>query len=68
VFQNAIADTPERALSTNINGTQPQQQQHPRRWRYNVFVWLPHHTVYVPPCETIQEVNVSQINFDPEQG
>ena len=57
VFQNAIADTPERALSTNINGT-----------NRNVFVWLPHHAVYVPPAETIQEVNISTNNFDPEQG
>src|SRR5256886_12260719 len=34
----------------------------------DVFVWLPHHAVYVPPAETIQEVNISTNNFDPEQG
>src|SRR5205814_683924 len=34
----------------------------------DVFVWLPHHAVYIPPAETVQEVNISTNNFDPEQG
>ena len=29
---------------------------------------MPHHTVYVPPVESIQEVNISTNNFDAEQG
>src|SRR5256884_1567525 len=68
VFQNAIADTPERALSTNINGTNRNNNNTRVDGAADVFVWLPHHTVYVPPAETIQEVNVSTNNFDPEQG
>jgi len=68
VFQNAIADTPERALSTNINGTNRNNNNTRVDGATDVFVWLPHHTVYVPPAETIQEVNVSTNNFDPEQG
>jgi hypothetical protein len=67
-FQNAIADTPERALSTNINGTNRNNNNTRVDGAADVFVWLPHHTVYVPPAETIQEVNVSTNNFDPEQG
>src|SRR2546422_8733415 len=67
-FQNAIADTPERALSTNINGTNRNNNNTRVDGATDVFVWLPHHTVYVPPAETIQEVNISTNNFDPEQG
>src|SRR5207244_4370437 len=68
VFQNAIADTPERALSTNINRTNRNNNNTRVDGAADVFVWLPHHTVYVPPAETIQEVNISTNNFDPEQG
>ena len=67
-FQNSIADTPERALSTNINGTNRNNNNTRVDGTADVFVFLPHHTVYVPPAETIQEVNVSTNNFDPEQG
>ena len=68
VFQNAIADTPERGLSTNINGTNRNNNNTRVDGAADVFVWLPHHAVYIPPAETIQEVNVSTNNFDPEQG
>ena len=68
VFQNAIADTPERALSFNINGTNRNNNNTRVDGAADVFVWLPHHTVYVPPAETVQEVNISTNNFDPEQG
>jgi hypothetical protein len=34
----------------------------------NVFLWLPHHTLYVPPVETIDAVNISTASFDAEQG
>src|SRR3989449_2231799 len=68
VFQNAIADSPERALSTNINGTNRNNNNTRVDGATDVFVWLPHHAVYVPPAETIQEVNISTNNFDPEQG
>lgn len=67
-FQNAIADTPERALSTNINGTNRNNNNTRVDGATDVFVWLPHHTVYVPPAETIQEVNIATNNFDAEQG
>ncbi len=44
VFQNAIADTPERALSTNINGTNRNNNNTRVDGATDVFVWLPHHT------------------------
>src|SRR5207247_1302706 len=67
-FQNAIADTPERALSFNINGTNRNNNNTRVDGATDVFVWLPHHAVYVPPAETVQEVNVTTGSFDAEQG
>ena len=34
----------------------------------SVFLWLPHHTAYIPPAETIETVNIATNNFDAEQG
>ena len=34
----------------------------------DVFVWLPHATLYVPPEETIETVNITTGSFDAEQG
>ena len=34
----------------------------------DILVTLPHHAAYIPPVESIQEVNVSTNNFDAEQG
>ena len=47
---------------------QPEQQRHKTDGATNVNVWLPHHTMYVSPAETIDTVNVSTSNFDAEQG
>src|SRR5205085_688868 len=67
-FQNANTDTPARALSTNINGTNRNNNSTRLDGAVNVFVWLPHHTVYVPPAETIADVNIATNNFDADQG
>ena len=67
-FQNAIADSPERALSFNINGTNRNNNNTRVDGATDVFVWLPHHAVYIPPAETVQEVNVTTGSFDAEQG
>ncbi|MFQ5737819.1 MAG: TonB-dependent receptor domain-containing protein [Acidobacteriota bacterium] len=67
-FQNAVSDTPERALSTNVNGTNRNNNRTIVDGAVNVNIWLPHHTNYVPPSDTIQEVNISTNNFDAEKG
>jgi Carboxypeptidase regulatory-like domain/TonB dependent receptor-like, beta-barrel len=67
-FQNAVTDTPARALTTNINGTNRNNNATRVDGAADVYVWLPHHTVYVPPSETIESVNISTNNFDAEQG
>jgi len=67
-FQNAEADTPERALSTNVNGQQRGANNTRVDGSADILVTMPHHAVYVPPVESIQEVNISTNNFDAEQG
>jgi len=67
-FQNANTDTPARALTTNINGTNRNNNNTRLDGATNVFIWLPHHTVYVAPAETIQEVNITTSSYDAEQG
>ena len=67
-FQNAVTDTPARALSTNVNGTARNSNNTRLDGTTNVFIWLPHHAVYVAPAETVYTVNISTDNFDAEQG
>lgn len=67
-FQNSITDTPARALTTNINGTNRNNNTTRLDGAANIYIWLPHHTVYVAPSETIEAVNVVTDNFDAEQG
>ena len=67
-FQNSVTDTPQRSLTTNVNGTNRNNNNTRVDGAGDVFVWLPHHTVYVPPEETIETVNVSTDSFDAEQG
>jgi hypothetical protein len=53
VFQNAQTDTPGRALSTNINGTNRNNNVTRIDGAASINVWLPHHVGYVAPVETI---------------
>jgi len=67
-FQNAVTDTPERALETNVNGTNRNNNNTRLDGSADIMIWLPHHAVYIAPSETVQEVNISTNNFDAEQG
>ena len=67
-FQNAIVDTPARALTTRVNGTPRNMNNTLTDGAANIFIWLPHHTVYVQPVESIETVNISTGSFDAEQG
>ena len=66
--QNSEVDTPGRALTTNVNGMDRNNNGTKTDGATNVNIWLPHHTMYVSPAETIDTVNVSTSNFDAEQG
>jgi Carboxypeptidase regulatory-like domain len=67
-FQNAVTDTPARALTTNVNGTARNNNNTRQDGTANVYIWLPHHSVYVAPAETIESVNITTNSFDAEQG
>ncbi|MBI2687379.1 MAG: TonB-dependent receptor [Acidobacteria bacterium] len=67
-FQNAVVDTPGRALTTNVNGTARNSNNTLTDGAANINVWLPHHTAYVAPVESIETVNISTGSFDAEQG
>jgi Carboxypeptidase regulatory-like domain/TonB dependent receptor-like, beta-barrel len=67
-FQNAQTDTPGRALRTNINGADGQNNNTRIDGASSVNIWLPHHAGYIAPAETIETVNVSTNNFDAAQG
>lgn len=68
LFQNSVASSPARSLTTNVNGTARNNNNSRVDGAANVFVWLPHHSLYVPPSETIETVNISTNAFDAEQG
>ena len=67
-FQNAAITRPGRALTTNINGTNRNNNVTKLDGAVNVSTWLPHHVAYVAPSETIETVSVATNNFDAEQG
>lgn len=67
-YQNSIQAAPARALDTNVNGVNRNNNATRIDGALSVFLWLPHHTAYVPPAETIETVNVATNNFDAEQG
>lgn len=67
-FQNAVIDTPMRDFTFNVNGQERGANNTRVDGAENVLVTMPHHMVYVPPVESIAEVNVSTNAFDAEQG
>src|SRR3954454_1063743 len=67
-FQNAVIDTPQRDFTTNVNGQDRGNNNTRVDGAPNILVTMPHHMVYVPPVESIEEVSISTNNFDAEQG
>src|SRR5882762_5356242 len=67
-FQNASTDTPARALTTNINAIARNSNNTRIDGAASVMTWLPHHALYIPPIESIEQVNIATNNFDAEQG
>jgi len=67
-FQNALLDTPERALTTNVNGANRYSNNTRVDGALSINIFLPHDMLIVPPVESVETVNVVTNNFDPEQG
>jgi len=66
--QNSMGASPQRSLTTNVNGTNRNNNNTRVDGAINVYIWLPHHTLYNPPVEAIETVNISTSSFDAEQG
>ena len=67
-FQNSVTDTPGRSLSTNINGTNRNNNVTRIDGAASVNLWLPHHAGYVMPAEMVDAVNVTTAAGDSDQG
>ncbi len=67
-FQNAVVDTPGRALRSFVNGTATNNNNTVTDGAVNINIWLPHHVAYVQPVESIETVNIATNSFDAEQG
>ena len=67
-FQNAVVDTPGRALRSFVNGTATNNNNTLVDGAVNINIWLPHHVAIVQPSESIEAVNISTGSFDAEQG
>jgi len=65
---NSAAGNPQRSISYNINGVSRLQNNTKIDGSSIIYPWLPANTVYVPPSEAIQEVNIVTNAFDAEQG
>ncbi|MGB2713192.1 MAG: TonB-dependent receptor [Vicinamibacterales bacterium] len=67
-FQNAETDTPQRSLNMTVNGQDGAANSTLMDGSRNLNVGLPHHTVIVPPAETIEAVNFTTGSMDAEEG
>ena len=67
-FGNAETDTPQRSMTTNVNGQANTNNSTRTDGATNLNIWLPNHNMYVSPAETVDTVNVSTSSFDAEQG
>src|SRR3989442_310259 len=65
---NSAAGNPQRSISYNVNGVSRLQNNTRIDGASIIYPWLPANTVYVPPAEAIQEVNIVTNAFDAEQG
>ncbi len=67
-YQNAVSGSPGRSLNTNINGTTNTSNNTRLDGALNMRGSLPAQSLYVPPPESIETVNVATNSFDAEQG
>ena len=67
-FQNSVMDTPARSLTTNVNGTTRNGNVTSVDGASIQQVYLPHHTLYNPPADAIESVNIATNSFSAEQG
>jgi len=67
-YQNAVSRLAARSMNTNINGTTNTSNNTRLDGALNMRGSLPAQSLYVPPAESIETVNISTNSFDAEQG
>jgi hypothetical protein len=65
---NSGAGNPQRSMTTNVNGGSSQGNVTRIDGALDSYIWLPANVAYVPPVDSIQEVNVVMNSYDAEQG
>ena len=66
--QNSTASNPSRAMSANFNGVSENGNTTRIDGAINYYGWLPYLIAYVPPADSIQNVNIVTNSFNAEQG
>jgi hypothetical protein len=66
--KNSTASNPSRAMSVNINGQNYMGNTTRIDGAVNYYGWLPYLVAYVPPADSIENVNFTTNSFNAEQG
>jgi hypothetical protein len=66
--KNSTSANPSRALSVNVNGMSYNGNTTRIDGAMNYYGWLPYIIAYVPPAESIANVNIDTNSFNAEQG
>jgi hypothetical protein len=66
--QNSTASNPSRAMSVNFNGMSYNGNTTRIDGAVNYYGWLPYLVAYVPPADSIANVNIVTNSFNAEQG
>lgn len=66
--QNSTASNPSRAMSVNFNGVNDMSNTTRIDGAVNYYGWLPYLIAYVPPADSIENVNITTNSFNAEQG
>jgi hypothetical protein len=67
-YQNAVSGSPGRSLNTNINGASNTSNNTRLDGALDMRGSLPAQSLYVPPVESIETMNITTNSFDAEQG
>lgn len=66
--QNSLVSNAQEDLVAEVNGTTKSTNNTKIDGAGNTHIWLPQHSAYVPPLESIETVNVVTNSMDAEQG
>lgn len=66
--QNSLVSNGGEDLVAEVNGTTKSTNNTRIDGASNTNIWLPQHSAYVPPLESIESVNVATNSMDAEQG